>query len=57
MIYRKKDNKYIYFDSVKEVNLKHAKELITNLAVDNESFGINGDLPVMYQYISYAFIL
>ena len=45
LIYRKKDNKYIYFDSVKEVNLKHAKELITNLAVDNESFGINGDLP------------
>ena len=45
LIYRKKDNKYIYFDSVKEVNLRHAKELITNLAVDNESFGMNGDLP------------
>ena len=45
LIYRKKDNKYIYFDSVKEINLRHAKELITNLAVDNESFGMNGDLP------------
>ena len=45
LIYRKKDNKYIYFDSVKEVNLRHVKELITNLAVDNESFGMNGDLP------------
>ena len=44
LLYRKKGSKYMHFDSMKEGNERHAKELIASLC-EGDSFNNRGEMP------------